>query len=84
MVVCGKYCHILSRSGTNTTVLAFADDIGSMNVPIVDKVIVYDCLYSQKVYLLIVGNILFVESIIHNLIPPFILKESSMVVNERP
>ena len=28
MVVCGKYCHILSRSGINATVSAFTNDVG--------------------------------------------------------
>ena len=84
MVVCGKHCHILSRSGINATVSAFTDDVGTMQIPIIDAVIAYDCPDTTKVWLLIVRNVLYVESMNHNLIPPFILHEGGMEVNDRP
>ena len=84
MVVCGKYCHILSRSRINAMVSAFTDDVGTMQIPIIDAVILYDCLDTTKVWLLIVRNVLSVESMNHNLIPLFILREGDMEVNDRP
>ena len=84
MMVCGKYCHILSQSEINATVSAFTDDVGTMEIPILDAVIAYNCLDTNNVWLLIVQNVLFVESMNHNLIPPFILQEGGMEVNDRP
>ena len=84
MNVCGKYCHILAQSGINVTGSAFTDDVGTMQIPIIDAVITYDCPDTTKVWLLIVQNVLYVESMDYNLIPPFILRESSMEVYDKP
>ena len=48
MVVCGKYCRILSRSGINATVSAFTDDVGTMQILIVDDVIANNCPDTNK------------------------------------
>ena len=54
-------------------------------VPIVvDAMIVYEGEYSGKLYFLVARNALYVESVDHNLIPPFILREVGLIVNERP
>ena len=84
MIVCGKYCNILSQSGINATVSAFTDDVGTMQIPIVDAVIEYNCPDTTKIWLLIVRNVLYVESMDHNLILPFILCDGGMQVNDRP
>ena len=84
IVVCGKYCHILSRSGINTTIPVFTNDVGTMQIPIVDAVITYNFPDTNKVWLLIVRNFLFVKSMNHNLVPPFILQEDGLEVNDRP
>ena len=84
MILCGKHCHILSRSGINATVSAFTDDVGTMQIPIVDAVIAYYYPDTTKIWLLIVPNVPYVESMDHNLIPPFILREGGMQVNDRP
>ena len=49
MVVCGKYCHILSRLGINATVSIFADDVNTVKIPIIDAVIAYDSPDTNKV-----------------------------------
>ena len=44
MMVCGKYCHVLSRLGINDAISAFCDNTGTMQIPIINDVIVYyDC-----------------------------------------
>ena len=40
IVVCGKRYHVLSQSGINATVSAFTNDVGTIQIPIVDVVIV--------------------------------------------
>ena len=53
-------------------------------MPIVDAAIAYDCPRSEKTYILIVRNALYVESMEENLVPPFILREAGLIVNECP
>jgi hypothetical protein len=80
----GKHCHIISDSGLTADVSAFSDEVGSMlKVPIVDTLIVFECPYTGKIFLLIARNVLYVESMDHNLIPPFILREAGLICNER-
>jgi hypothetical protein len=81
----GKHCHIISDSGLTADVSAFSDEVGSMlKVPIVDTLIVFECPYTGKIFLLVARNVLYVESMDHNLIPPFKLREAGLICNERP
>jgi len=85
MIVLGKHCFIISYSGKYIDVNAFADAVGGLaQVPIVDAAITYDCPYTHKSWLLIVRNVLYVESMDRNLIPPFILREAGLIVNDKP
>ena len=43
----------------------------------------YDCKNTNQVYLLVLSNVLYIESIEDNLIPPFILREAGLIVNEK-
>ena len=52
-------------------------------VPIVDAVLEYDCPIYGKITLLVARNTLFVQSMNHNLIPPFILREAGLKVEEK-
>lgn len=84
MIVMGKHCHIISHSGLTTNVNAFSQEVGCMHeVPIVDALIVYECPYTAKLYFLVARNVLYVNSMSHNLIPPFILREAGLEVNDR-
>ena len=83
MVVIGKQAAIIKNTGQFAEANAFAKYVGSMSrVPIVDAVIAYDCPYSLKTYLLVARNALYIPSMSHNLIPPFILREAGQQVNE--
>ena len=50
----------------------------------VDAAISYDCSITGKTYLLLVRNALHIPSMEHNLVPPFILREAGLVVNDTP
>ena len=85
MCVIGRYSVIVSNSGRHAEVNAFSPTIESLHkVPIVDAAIAYDCPYSMKTYILIARNALYVESMDNNLVPPFIMRESGLEVNEVP
>ena len=82
--VLGKQCYILSRSGKSVDVGAFIESTGGLNeVLIVDAMLAYDCKRTNQVYLLVLRNVLYIESMTDNLIPPFILREAGIIVNEK-
>ena len=85
MVVVGKYCMIFDDTGKTCTVNAFSETAGKLeNVPIVDAVIAYDCPYKCKIYLLLLRNALHIPELEVNLLPPFIVREAGIEVDECP
>ena len=54
MLVFGSQCYIISHSSKESTVNTFSDLVGSINsVLIVDVAVMYDCLTTQRAYILI-------------------------------
>ena len=85
MVVIVKQAFLFSHSGQYSNVQAFAKEVmGLPKVSIVDAVIAYDCQTSGETYLLVVRNALCVPTVDINLIPPFILREAGLVLNDTP
>ena len=82
MIVFGKYCFIISKSGKEAIVDAFTDQVGNINIPIVEASVAYDCPWYQTTCILIARNILSVPYMDHNLIPTFILREAGPTVND--
>ena len=82
MIVFGKYCFIISKSGKEAIVNAFTDQVGTITVPIFDAAVPYECPWYETTYLLIARNILSVPSMDHNLIPLLILHEAGLTVND--
>ena len=86
MCVLGNHCYLLTELETARTVSvgAFSESVGGLNkVPIVDAMLAYDCKRTNQVYLLIFRNVLYIENMDDNLIPPFILQEAGLTVRER-
>ena len=74
MVVVGKHCKILDRTGEKVDVSPFTPDYTPLEqVEVVDAALEYECQFTGKVHLLIVRNALHVPSMENNLIPPFIM-----------
>ena len=85
MVVVGRQASIISQSGIHAEVKPFSNDCGTLErIPIVDAAIGYDCPITSKTYILIVRNALYVKSMEHNLIPPFVMREAGLTVNDVP
>ena len=85
MCVLKKYCFLLSELSTARTVsvVAFAESAGGLDVvPIMDAMLAYDCEQISQVYLLVLQNVLHIESMDGNLTPPSILQETGIKVNE--
>lgn len=51
---------------------------------IVNVVVVYDCPYRAKTYLLIMRNVLHIPELPLNLLPPFIMREDGVIVDDCP
>ena len=85
MVVVGQHAFIINNTGKTAEVSPFTSSYDSLkNVPIVDAIIAYDCPITRKAYLLVCHNALYVSSMKHNLIPPFIMREANLIVNDVP
>ena len=86
MCLLRKHCYLLTELETAQTmsVGVFSESAGGLNnVPIVGAILAYDCERTNQVYLLVLRNVLYIESMYENLIRPFILQEAGLIVNER-
>ena len=87
MCVFGEDCFVFEWSGRTCSVNPFSDSLGqATDVPICDIAVSYDCMTGEvpETFILIFQNALVIPDMDHNLIPPFILRESGHIVNECP
>ena len=86
MVLLGKHAFIFDGvSGRSYNVKPFDPSIGRVEkVPIVDDALAYNCPYTYTTYVCIFKNALHIPRLEHNLIPPFILREAGLIVNDIP
>ena len=85
-VIClGRHCSVVRRTGVTMEVNAFASEVGSLtNIPVVDAVVVYDCLYTGESYFLLMHNCLHIPSMeCHLISPSFSVKLGCMSVIHR-
>ena len=84
MVLMGCNCFVFEWSGRTCTVQPFTDSLGSVqHVPIVDAAVAYECPYTHVTYILLIRNALYIPSLENNLIPPFIMREGGVIVNDK-
>jgi hypothetical protein len=84
MPVVGRNSCIIADTGHIAEVNPFTPDYNSMQVPIVDAAIQYECPYSGTSYILVIRNALHVWSMKNNLLPPFLLREAGLQVCDTP
>ena len=86
MIVVGKNAFVFSRvNGRTCEVTPFSSDLGTVKeVPIVDAAIAYHCQFTNETFVLIVRNALYIPNMDHNLVPPFILREAGVIINNVP
>ena len=84
MVVLGRYCYVVNYSGKTAEVHPFSPDYETLQVPIVDDVVEYDDPYSGETFMLVCKEALHVPAMKHNLIPPFLMREEGVVVDDLP
>ena len=85
MPVIGRNAYILSKIGETVDVLPyFTPDYKPISVGLVDAALKYECPYCGEVKILIIRRGLYVPSMTHNLLPPFMLREAGIHINEVP
>ena len=83
MPVLGQHSFILNDTGQTVEVNLFTPQYKAMTAKLVDGALFYDCHYSGKSYVLVVQNAIHVPSMDNNLIPPFMMREARITVNEK-
>ena len=84
MPVIGRNAYILSKIGETVDVAPFTPDYRPISVELVDAALKYECPYSGEVKILIIRRGLHVPSMTHNLLPPFMLMEAGIQINDVP
>ena len=84
MIVTGAQGMIIQKTGRYVDVNAFFSDVGTMSrVRIVDAAIAYNCPFSGQTILMVARNALYVKIIDHNTVPPFIISEAGLQVDNQ-
>jgi hypothetical protein len=85
MAVVGRHCFVIQETGRQADVSPFSPEYESLNqVDIVDAAIMYECPYTGKEVILVIQNVLYMPAMDNNLIPPFIMREAGLIVNNVP
>ena len=74
------FCHGPTRRLSSP----YTPEYDTKEIPICDAAVLYECPYSGKVYIFVIRNALYVPAMANNLIPPFIMREKGIRVNETP
>ena len=82
MPVVRKEALIVEQSGKTVEVSPFTPDYKPIKVEVVNAMVQYDSSLDGKEYMLVIQNALRIPSMSNNLIPPFIMWENGIVVNE--
>ena len=84
MPVVGRQVFILNETGRTASVSAYNPDYPCKHIPIVDAALLYQDRFTGQDHILVIRNALYVESMTNCLIPPFILREHGITVNDTP
>ena len=84
MPVIGKNAYILSKIGETVDIAPVTPDYKPIRVELVDAALKYECPYSGETKILIIRRELYVPSMASKLLPPFVLREARITINEVP
>ena len=85
MAVAGKDCTIIRRSGHYANVTPFSSELPTMEtVKIGDVGLAYNDPVTLGTYLLVMRNALLIPTMDHNLLPPLLIREASLFLDETP
>jgi hypothetical protein len=82
MPVAGSGAYVLVDHNRTCEVSPYSPDYEPMEVLLVDAAVRYD--RDGRVYILLIRNALYVPSLDHNLLPPFMIREAGVIVKDTP
>jgi hypothetical protein len=82
--VVGRNVAVISASGKTVDVCPFSPDYEPVALSVVDVAVQYENSYDGKSYIFLITNALHVPSMEDNLIPPFVMREAGIRVNDTP
>ena len=81
MPLVGRHCCVIAHTGRSANIHAILPDFPTQLLSIVNAAIKYKCPFSGKEYALLIRNSLYVPLMTTNLLPPFVLREHCITVN---
>ena len=82
MPVVGKEALIVEQSGKTVELSPFTPDYKPIKVEVVNAMVQYDSPWDGREYMVVIRNALYIPSMSNNLIPPSIMRENGIIVNE--
>ena len=84
MYISGRNSTIIRYTNERADMSPFVEELGTMSdVPIVTSVQAYDDPKSGETKLMVTRNSSYVDSLEHNLAPPFMMREAGLIVNKK-
>jgi hypothetical protein len=81
----GHNCYLLSTDLSQTaTVTGFSETLGKMVTPIASVAVAYDDPHTHTTYILVFNQVLYIDTMEHNLISPFQMRMNDIIVNDTP
>jgi hypothetical protein len=81
----GKHCYLLSENmSQRATDSAFSPKMKSLETLIVSVAVAYDDTRTGTTYILVFNQVLYTESVKHNLISSFQLWMNDIIINDTP
>ena len=84
MLVAGYYSLILLDTGRMAEINVLFPDFEPMQVPIADAAFRYKSIYRGMSHILEIKNVLYVPLMRNSLIPPFMMREAGIIINDTP
>ena len=83
MVVVGNVCLAVDwTNGKTCDALPFDPSIGtSISIPVVDAAY---CPFTHTTYSLMARNVMYLKTLKHNLIAPFLMREAGVIADDKP
>ena len=83
MAVVGRHAYTLADAGKTVEVSPFTPAYNSIRAKLIDAAVQYQCPFSGEEYIFVIRDAIQMPSMDHSLVPPFMLREAGIQVNER-
>ena len=82
--VVGYNSYVWRDTGKTVNVNGFTESLGQLkSVPVVDAVLLYECPFKNRSYLMVIHNALYVPSNPDNYIAPFLIREAEIEIDTK-